>query len=114
MHLGTRMGRDGSGYRYGFLARAFRHSMLFRFHAGLARTLLAMGVPMGLQFSITAIGSIMLQSANNALGTACVAAFTSAARIKMFFICAFESLGIAMATYCGQNYGAGKPERILR
>lgn len=85
-----------------------------RFHTGLARTLLAMGVPMGLQFSITAIGSIMLQSANNALGTACVAAFTSAARIKMFFICAFESLGIAMATYCGQNYGAGKPERILR
>ena len=85
-----------------------------RFHAGLAHTLLAMGVPMGLQFSITAIGSIMLQSANNALGTACVAAFTSAARIKMFFICAFESLGIAMATYCGQNYGAGKPERILR
>lgn len=39
-----------------------------RFHAGLARTLLAMGVPMGLQFSITAIGSIMLQSANNRLG----------------------------------------------
>ena len=85
-----------------------------RFHAGLARTLLAMGVPMGLQFSITAIGSIMLQSANNALGTACVAAFTSAARIKMFFICAFESLGIAMATYCGQNYGAGKPERAKK
>lgn len=67
---------------------------------------------MGLQFSITAIGSIMLQSANNALGTACVAAFTAAMRIKMFFICAFESLGIAMATYTGQNYGAGKPERI--
>ena len=83
-----------------------------RFHAGLARTLLAMGVPMGLQFSITAIGSIMLQSANNALGTACVAAFTSAMRIKMFFICTFESLGIAMATYSGQNYGAGKPERV--
>ncbi|MGM9759593.1 MAG: MATE family efflux transporter [Parabacteroides sp.] len=85
-----------------------------RFHRGLAGTLLAMGVPMGLQFSITAIGSIMLQSANNALGTACVAAFTSGTRIKMFFCCAFESLGIAMATYCGQNYGAGKPERILQ
>ncbi len=41
-----------------------------------------------------------------------MAAFTSAMRIKMFFICVFESLGIAMATYCGQNYGAGKPERI--
>ena len=67
---------------------------------------------MGLQFSITAIGSIMLQSANNALGTACVAAFTAAMRIKMFCMCPLESLGIAMATYSGQNYGAGKPERI--
>ena len=83
-----------------------------KFQLHLARTLLNIGVPMGLQFSITAIGSIMLQSANNALGTACVAAFTSAMRIKMFFICPFESLGIAMATYCGQNYGAGKPKRI--
>ena len=83
-----------------------------RFQSKLAKTLLYIGVPMGLQFSITAIGSIMLQSANNALGTACVAAFTSAMRIKMFFICTFESLGIAMATYSGQNYGAGKPERI--
>ena len=80
-----------------------------RFQSKLAKTLLYIGVPMGLQFSITAIGSIMLQSANNALGTACVAAFTSAMRI---FICTFESLGIAMATYSGQNYGAGKPERV--
>lgn len=83
-----------------------------KFRLPLAKNLLYIGVPMGLQFSITAIGSIMLQSANNALGTACVAAFTAAMRIKMFFICAFESLGIAMATYAGQNYGAGKPERI--
>ena len=44
-----------------------------RFQSKLAKTLLYIGVPMGLQFSITAIGSIMLQSANNALGTACVA-----------------------------------------
>lgn len=83
-----------------------------RFQPRLARTLLGIGVPMGLQFSITAIGSIMLQSANNGLGTACVAAFTSAMRIKMFFICTFESLGIAMATFGGQNYGAGKPRRV--
>lgn len=83
-----------------------------RFRPELAKQLLGIGVPMGLQFSITAIGSIMLQSANNALGTACVAAFTAAMRIKMVFLCALESLGMAMATYCGQNYGAGKPERI--
>lgn len=83
-----------------------------KFGFAQARTLLCIGVPMGLQFSITAIGSIMLQSANNALGTACVAAFTSAMRIKMLFICPFESLGLAMATFTGQNYGARKPERI--
>lgn len=83
-----------------------------RFRPELAWQLIFVGVPMGLQFSITAIGSIMLQSANNALGTACVAAFTAAMRIKMFFLCMLESLGIAMATFCGQNYGAGKPERI--
>mgnify|MGYP001754782722 FL=1 len=83
-----------------------------RFRPELARQLIYIGAPMGLQFSITAIGSIMLQSSNNALGTACVAAFTAAMRIKMFFLCMLESLGIAMATYCGQNYGAGKPLRI--
>ena len=83
-----------------------------RFRPELARQLMSIGVPMGLQFSITAIGSIMLQSANNALGTACVAAFTAAMRIKMCFLCALDSLGMAMATYSGQNYGAGKPGRI--
>ena len=83
-----------------------------RFRSRHARTLLAIGLPMGLQFSITAIGSIMLQSANNALGSACVAAFTAGVRIKMFVISPFESLGMAMATYTGHNYGAVKPERI--
>ena len=83
-----------------------------KFRPELAKLMLSIGVPMGLQFSITAIGSIMLQSSNNALGTACVAAFTAAARIKMFCICAIDSLGMAMATYSGQNYGAGRPDRI--
>jgi len=83
-----------------------------RFDGRTARTLLYIGAPMGLQFSITAIGSIMLQSANNALGTACVAAFTAAMRIKMFFLTPLESLGMAMATYSGQNYGAGLPQRV--
>ena len=75
------------------------------------KTLLLMGVPMGLQFSITAIGSIMLQSANNAFGATCVTAFTTAMRIKMFFMSPLENLGIAMATYVGQNLGA---KRIIR
>ena len=74
--------------------------------------LLNNGVPMGLQFSITGIGIIMLQSANNALGITCVAAFIAAMRIKYLFTCVFENIGVAMATYCGQNLGAKKLERI--
>lgn len=77
-----------------------------------AVTLLCNGIPMGLQFSITAIGSIMLQSANNALGTVYVAAFTAAIRVKYLFTCVFENIGVAMATYCGQNIGAQKVQRI--
>lgn len=85
-----------------------------KFSPELAKQLLLIGAPMGLQFSITAIGSIMMQGANNALGTACVAAYTAAIRIKMIFLSMLESLGMAMATYCGQNYGAGKPDRIKK
>lgn len=77
-----------------------------------AMRLLVNGLPMGLQFSITAIGSIMLQSANNALGTVYVAAFTASIRIKYLFTCVFENIGVAMATYCGQNIGARKLDRI--
>lgn len=76
--------------------------------------LLNNGVPMGLQFSITGIGIIMLQSANNALGTTCVAAFTASLRIKYLFTCVFENIGVAMATYCGQNLGAQRMDRVTR
>lgn len=76
------------------------------------RVLINNGVPMGLQFSITGIGIIMLQSANNALGTTYVAAFTAAMRVKYLFTCVFENLGVAMATYCGQNVGARRMDRV--
>ena len=74
--------------------------------------LLNNGIPMGLQFSITSVGIIMLQSANNALGTIYVASFTAALRIKYLFTCVLENIGVAMATYCGQNIGAGKLDRV--
>ena len=74
--------------------------------------LFAMGVPMGLQFSITAVGSIVMQTAVNGLGTAAVAAVTAASKVHGFFGCVLEGFGTCMATYCGQNIGAGKRERI--
>lgn len=78
----------------------------------IARLLLANGIPMGLQFSITGIGIIMLQRANNALGTIYVAAFTASMRVKYVFTTVFENIGVAMATYCGQNIGAGRLDRV--
>ena len=83
-----------------------------RFDNKRTSILLNNGVPMGLQFSITGIGIIMLQSANNALGTTCVAAFTASMRIKYLFTCVFENIGVAMATYCGQNLGARRMDRV--
>jgi len=91
--------------KYSILYSANEH---FQYSSKQTSKLLTMGIPMGLQFSITAVGSIMLQSANNALGTACATAFTTGMRIKMFCMCPFENLGVAMATYCGQNLGAAR------
>jgi Na+-driven multidrug efflux pump len=75
-------------------------------------TLLAMGLPMGLQYSITAIGSMVMQSANNSLGSVYVSGFTAGSRIKQFAMCPFDAIATAVSTFCGQNLGAGKYDRI--
>lgn len=74
--------------------------------------LCGMGIPMGLQYSITAIGSVVLQSATNMLGSAAVAAVTAGGKVGGFLACPFDALGSTMATYGGQNVGAGKLERL--
>lgn len=79
---------------------------------GLMKILCGMGIPMGLQYSITAIGSVILQAAVNTLGSGAVAAVTAGSKVGMFFCCPFDALGSTMATYGGQNVGARKLERI--
>lgn len=76
------------------------------------RNLLHMGLPMGFQYSITAIGSVVLQASVNSLGSVAVASMTAAGKISMFVVCPFDALGSTMATYSGQNVGAGKLERL--
>ncbi len=71
-----------------------------------------MGVPMGLQYSITAIGSVILQTAINSLGTDAAAAVTTAGKVGMFFCIPFDALGSTMATYGGQNVGAKKLDHL--
>ncbi len=75
-------------------------------------TLCAYGVPMGLQYSVTAIGSVILQTAINSLGAVVVAAFTAGNRVMGFLMCPFDALGSTMATYAAQNVGAHRYERL--
>lgn len=70
------------------------------------------GIPMGLQYSVTAIGTLVLQAAVNGLGAAVVAGVTAGQKINAFIQCPLEALGQTMAPYAGQNMGAGKIDRI--
>jgi putative MATE family efflux protein len=76
--------------------------------------LLKNGVPMALQFSITAVGSVVLQRAVNILGPVVVSAVGMASRIQVLVMQPMEALGLTMATYCAQNLGAGKLHRIKK
>ena len=73
---------------------------------------LKVGLPMALQFSITAIGSIMVQTSLNMLGSTLVAAYTAAGKIEQILTQAYVALGTAMANYSAQNVGAGDIPRI--
>lgn len=77
-----------------------------------AKRHLASGLPMGFQFSITALGALILQSALNTLGTTAVASFTAASKIDQFAVQPLASIGVAVATFVAQNYGAGRLDRV--
>jgi len=76
------------------------------------KELVGNGIPMALQFSITAIGSVMLQSCVNTLGANAIASMTIGARTQLMIVLPAETIGVTMATYCGQNLGARKYDRI--
>ena len=93
------------------LLHVSRDDLVFR--KDYARRLLGMGIPMGLQSSITAIGSILLQTSVNGLGSVVVASITAANKLYQLFSCVFDALGVAMSTYGGQNIGARRGDRIF-
>lgn len=84
----------------------------WKLRGNLVKIQISVGIPMGLQYSITAIGTMMVQSALNILGSYHVAAFTAGNKIENIFTQAYVALGTAMATYNAQNIGAGKLERV--
>ena len=84
----------------------------FKLDGHLVRQQLAIGFPMALQYSITAIGAMMVQAALNVLGSVHVAAFTAANKIEQVVTQAYVAMGTTMATYGAQNMGAGNVPRI--
>ena len=78
------------------------------------KQLLGMGLPMGLQYSITAIGSILLQTGINGLGSQAVAAVSTGNKVTQVICCPLDALGTTVATYGGQNIGAKKLDRISK
>jgi putative MATE family efflux protein len=75
--------------------------------------LIGIALPMALQFSITAIGAVILQTAVNSLGKDVVTAITAAYKVQAIAILPMEAIGVTLATFCGQNLGAGKYSRIV-
>ncbi len=84
---------------------------LSMYHVG---RLCAVGLPMGLQYSITAIGTILIQAAVNDLGSIYMASVTAGGKVGQFMCCPFDAMGSTMATYGGQNIGAGEIKRVKR
>ena len=73
-----------------------------------------MSVPMGLQYSVTAIGAVILQTSINELGEVAVAAYSIGSKVKSLFFCPLNAMGSALATFTGQNYGYGDMKRVRR
>lgn len=86
----------------------------FRFSLRTISDLLKLGLPMALQFSITAIGIVIVQSAVNVYGAAKIAGFAAAGKIQGMICTLFTSFGATVATYVGQNRGAGKMDRVKK
>lgn len=83
-----------------------------RIDGGIIVRLLLSGLPMALQYSITAIGSVLVQVAINDLGSLYVASVTAAVKVHSFAILPMDTLGATMAVWCGQNLGSGDTDRI--
>lgn len=80
----------------------------------ISKRLVFSGLPMALQYSITAIGSVLLQTAINGFGSLIVASVTAANKVQSFVHLPFSTLGVTLSTWCGQNMGARDYDRVRR
>lgn len=85
-----------------------------RFDKGMAWSVLRLGIPLSLQFSLIAISCMALQKVVNAYGAVAVAAFTATSRIEQLVHQPYQTLSASLATFCGQNYGAKQNDRVIK
>lgn len=78
------------------------------------RNIIRMCLPMGLQYTVTAVGALILQRSVNDISEAAVAAYSAGSKIKGMFLCPLHALGTSLSTFAGQNYGVGNMERIRK
>ena len=76
------------------------------------KTHLKIAIPMGLQFSVTAVGIIIVQSAVNVFGSDVIASYTASSKVLQLVMQPLVSFGVTIATYAGQNLGAKNYDRI--
>lgn len=86
----------------------------FRLEGQCVKNQVAVGIPMALQFSITAVGTILVQAALNLLGSLAVASYSVSCKVEQLVTQPFAAMGVTMATYCAQNRGVNALERIQK
>ena len=85
-----------------------------RLESQCVKNQLTVGIPMALQFSITAIGTILVQAALNLLGSTVVASYSVSCKVEQLVTQPFAAMGVTMATYCAQNRGINDLNRIRK
>ena len=83
-----------------------------RFDRKISLRIIRIGVPLSLQFSLIAVSCMALQKVVNSFGSIAMAAFTATSRMEQVIHQPYQTLGTALSTYTGQNYGAGKHDRV--
>lgn len=85
----------------------------FKINKSILKNIIRLGVPLSLQFSLIAISCMALQRVVNSFGAVAVAAFTAVGRVEQVIHQPYQTLSAALSTYCGQNYGAKKNDRVI-
>lgn len=90
------------------------HVRRIRFHGELLGRIAHIGLPAGLQSVLYSISNVTIQSAINGLGTVVVAGWTAASKMDNLYWMFINAFGIAMTTFAGQNFGAGRIDRLRK